>query len=71
MKLITLAKKLDFTTETEYFDYCITSWFNGSFSQCKELFAAMTKADKKALINYIKGCYDYNHEVETFYLNLL
>ena len=22
MKLLTLAKKLDFNTETEYFDYC-------------------------------------------------
>ena len=70
MKLITLAKRLDFTTETDYFDYCINSWFNGNFSQCKDLFAAMSKADKKGLINYIKGCYDYTHDVEKFYFNL-
>lgn len=71
MKLITLAKRLDFTSETQYFDYCINSWFNGNFSQCKELFKAMTKADRKSLIEYIKGCYDYTHDVETFYLKLL
>ena len=71
MKLLTLAKKLDFTQETEYFDYCINSWFNGNFSQCRELFKAMNKADKRNLITYIRGCYDYQHEVLTFYINLL
>lgn len=71
MKLITLAKKLDFTNEIEYFDYCINSWFNGNFSQCKRLFKDMTKADRKRLLSYIKGCYDYKHEVEIFYFNLL
>lgn len=71
MKLLTLAKRLDFTTETEYFDYCIDSWFNGNFSQCKKLFADMAKADRKNLIEYIRGCYDYTHEVEKFYFGLL
>ena len=71
MKNLTLAKRLDFSSETEYFDYCINSWFNDNFSQCKELFASMTKNDRKGLIKYIKGCYDYTHEVETFYFNLL
>jgi len=71
MKLLTLAKKLDFTQETEYFDYCINSWFNGNFIQCRELFKAMTKTDRKRLVEYIRGCYDYRHEVEIFYFNLL
>ncbi len=71
MKLITLAKRLDFTSETQYFDYCINSWFYGNFDQCKELFKAMTKADRKNLIEYIKGCYDYTHAVERFYFKLL
>lgn len=71
MKLITLAKRLEFTSETQYFDYCIDSWFNGNFSQCRELFKAMTKADRKRLIKYIKGCYDYTHNVEKFYFELL
>lgn len=71
MKLIKLAKRLDFSTETEYFDYCINSWFNGNFTQCKELFKAMNKEDRKGLISYIKGCYDNRHEVEAFYFNLL
>lgn len=69
--LINLAKALDFTTETEYFDYCINSWFNGNFSQCQKLFSDMKKADRRELIKYIQGCYDYKHEVETFYFNLL
>lgn len=71
MKIITLAKKLDFTTETEYFDYCINSWFNGQFSQCKNLFNSMKSDGKKELLNYISGCYDYQHEVYNFYFNLL
>jgi len=71
MKLITLAKRLDFNNETEYFDYCINSWFNGNFDQCKDLFRAMTKADRKVLLEYIKGCYDYQHKVYDFYMNLL
>ncbi len=66
MKLITLAKRLDFTTETEYFDYCINSWYNGNFDQCKRLFKDMEKPDRKNLLNYIenKDCYK-------FYFNLL
>jgi len=71
MKLIKLANQLEFNTETQYFDYCIDSYHNGNFNQCKELFNAMTKADKKRLIQYIKGCYDYTHPVETFYFNLI
>ena len=71
MKLLTLAKKLDFSSENEYFDYCVDSWFNGQLGQCKSLFKAMTKSDQKRLIQYIKGCYDYTHEVEKFYFNLL
>jgi len=68
--LKTLAKNLDFSSETEYFDYCINSWVNGNFSQCRELFFAMTKKDRKELITYIQGCYDYKHDVEKFYFNL-
>lgn len=71
MKLLTLAKRLDFSSEVEYFDYCINSYFNGNFSQCRELFAAMNKANRKGLIRYISGCYDHKHEVQTFYFNLL
>ncbi len=70
-KLITLAKRLDFQSETDYFDYCINTWFNGQFQQCRDLFFAMTKKDRKDLIKYIQGCYDHKHEVETFYFNLL
>jgi len=71
MELIKLAKQLDFSSENEYFDYCIDSWFNGNFSQCNKLFKALTKTQRKQLINYIRDCYDYRHQVETFYFNLL
>lgn len=73
MRLITLAKKLDFTTSEEYFDYCINSYCNGNFSQCRELFKDMTKADRKKLIEYIAGCYDYPEmkNVYKFYFALL
>ena len=57
MKLITLAKKLDFNTETEYFDYCINSYINGNFTQCRKLFSDMTKKDRKRLIEYIANCH--------------
>jgi len=70
-KLITLAKNLDFQSETDYFDYCIASWANGNFSQCKELFFAMKKEDRKRLLAYIHGCFDHRHDVEKFYMNLL
>lgn len=71
MKLLILAKRLDFTNEIEYFDYCISSYVNGNFSQCEDLFSDMTKKDRKSLIEYIKGCYDYSSDVEKFYFNLL
>lgn len=60
-----------FKSENEYFDYCINSWHNGQFEQCKALFNDMGKADKKRLIEYIRGCYDYTHDVERFYFNLI
>jgi hypothetical protein len=73
MKLLTLSKKLGFSTEWEYFDYCLDSYLNGNFSQCLKLFKQMTKTDKKRLINYLKETYTYVHGVECreFYINLL
>ncbi len=69
MKLIKLAKKLDFETEEQYFDYCIDSHINGNFSQCERLFKDMTKQDKKRLISYLQ---ETSHkDIEKFYFNLL
>lgn len=73
MKLLTLAKKLDFTQDYEYFDYCLDSYVNGNFSQCEKLFKAMTKKDKKGLITYLSGR-DKNSidfEAYEFYFNLI
>jgi hypothetical protein len=69
MKLLTLAKRLDFTTETEYFDYCVQSYINGNNSQCKELFKAMTKDDRHNLISYIRDNYG-NDEIHNYFVNL-
>ena len=72
-KLITLAKELDFNNEVEYFDYCIDSHINGNFTQCKDLFKAMKKEDKKAFISYLNGQAQYNGLLQTrnFYFELL
>ena len=68
-KLITLARELDFTTETEYFDYLIDSHINGNFSQCKRLFTDMKKEDQKRAIKYLL---EYGSEkIYLFYLELL
>ncbi len=67
-----LAKKLDISTNAEYFQYCISSFNQGQISQCKELFAALDKEGKKALIKHI--WYNEDPELERaflFYFNLL
>ena len=69
-KLITLAKELDFTTETEYFDYLIESYINGQFTQCRNLFNAMKKEDKKEFIKYVDNSYT-EKDIKDFYFNLL
>jgi len=69
-KLITLAKELDFTTETEYFDYLIESYINGQFTQCRNLFNAMKKEDKKGFIKYVDNSYT-EKDIKDFYFNLL
>jgi len=69
-KLITLAKELDFTYESEYFDYLIDSYINGNLSQCKELFNAMEKDSQKQFILYLKNGFGLDKEFY-FYFNLL
>jgi hypothetical protein len=72
-KLSTLAKRLDFKSEGEYFDYCIDSYTNGNFRQCEELFNAMKKEDQKAFLNYLNAQAQFNGklQVRNFYFNLI
>jgi catalase len=72
-KLITLAKELDFNSETEYYDYCIDSHYNGNFSQCRKLFNDMSKENQKELLEWIKFCQGSinDNEAYQFYFNLL
>ena len=69
-KLLTLAKELEFKTAEQYFEYCIESHINGQLQQCKDLFNAMNKADKKQCLNYIMANYRYSEQYK-FYFNLL
>ena len=73
-KIITLAKQLEFKTSEEYMDYCIDTYLNGNFGQCREQFIYLSKDDKKKFITYIYNSQmltvDKNR-VFTFYFNLL
>lgn len=66
-KLITLAKRLDFKTEHEYFDYMIHSYINGNFTQCRELYNAMRKEDRKNFINYISNSNHVGEDLTAMY----
>lgn len=72
-KLLTLAKRLDFTSEGGYFDYCIDSYINGNFSQCKTLFNNMKKEDQKSFLSYLNAQAQFNGklQVRNFYFNLI
>lgn len=52
--LKTLAKALGFQNESDYFNYCVESYYNGNFTQCKELFNDMKQSDKHGLIEYLR-----------------
>ena len=69
-KLITLAKELDFTTESEYFDYMIDTHINGQFTQCRNLFNDMSRANQKAFITYADNSLS-DKKIRDFYFNLL
>mgnify|MGYP001574649264 CR=1 FL=1 len=64
-----LNKEYDFKNPNGYFDYCIESHINGQFKQCRDLFNAMSKNDKKCLIVYI-GSMELE-SVYNFYFNIL
>jgi hypothetical protein len=68
-KLITLAREMERETESEYFDYLISSFYNGGLSQCRRLFNEMKKSDQKAFVTYCKDN-EYFH-VFDYYFNLL
>ena len=75
-KLAILAKELDFTSPYQCFDYMVDSYINGNFSQCKNLFSALKKEDKKDALIYIKntynmGCNSVDLEAYNFYFNLI
>lgn len=52
--LTKLAKALDFQNESDYFNYCVESYYNGNFTQSKKLFNNMSRSDKHGLIEYLR-----------------
>jgi len=51
--IIQLAKTLDFTSESEMYEYFITSYMNGNFSQCRRLFCKLKRDAKKSLLAFL------------------
>jgi hypothetical protein len=62
--LARLAHELDFETGHDYFEYCLSSYINGNFNQCKELFKAMIKNDQKAFLRYMNGEAQHNGRLQ-------
>lgn len=52
-KMIALARKLDFETIDEYYQYIISSKVNGNISQCIRLFKSMPKENRKEFLSYL------------------
>jgi hypothetical protein len=69
-KLITLAKELDFSDESEYLNYLVDSHINGNFSQCKKLFMQMPREAKKFFLKHF-DCYSSDKQIYNFYFDLL
>jgi hypothetical protein len=58
-----------FATNDEYYNYCVDSYINGQFSQCKTLFKQLPGNNKHELIKYI----DENHandEIHNYFVGL-
>jgi len=68
--ILSLAKELDFSTESEYFQYCIDSYINGNKTQCKELFSRMAIDGQKQLLRFLLDDAQQK-EIYNFYFNLL
>jgi nucleoid-associated protein YejK len=45
-KMKKLVKGMEFTTESEYYEYCVDSYLNGNLSQCERLFKDMPRQNK-------------------------
>lgn len=48
-----LSRSLDFTTDWEMYEYFISCYVNGNFSQCRRLFNELTKQAKKDVLAYL------------------
>lgn len=51
------AKELDFTSNEQYYDYCIETYHNGQFGQLRKLWGKLPKNHKHSLIAYIDNNY--------------
>jgi Fe-S oxidoreductase len=70
-----LAESLELGAHTnyDYFDYCVVSYLNGNFEQCRNLFKDLPHQERKDLLNYIEATDTLTDvsAVYSFYFNLL
>lgn len=59
---------LIFTAEHEYFEYMVESYVNGQIRQCKDLFMAMSKEDKKRFIEWFSRNENCTMDLDECYL---
>lgn len=60
---------LGFATNDEYYNYCVESYLNGQFNQCKTLFNQLPHDNKHELITYI-GNNHANDEIHNYFVSL-
>jgi hypothetical protein len=60
---------LEFSTNEEYYNYCVESYLNGQRNQCKTLFKQMPSDNQHELIEYIRDNYA-NDGIHNYFVSL-
>jgi hypothetical protein len=60
---------LQFSSNDEYYNYCVVSYLNGQRKQCVKLFNQMPNDNKHELIEYIRENYA-NDEIHNYFVSL-
>jgi hypothetical protein len=60
---------LQFSSNDEYYNYCVVSYLNGQLKQCVKLFNQMPNDNKHELIEYIRENYA-NDEIHNYFVSL-
>ena len=60
---------LGFKSNDQYYAYCVESYINGQFSQCKALWNQLPHDNKHELIAYIRDNHA-NDEIHNYFVSL-